>query len=687
LNLKIGDFVKHSRLGIARVAEIGSDHLSIHPKGANTVRLGNAEALKELRLISPDGFYALIYNKEPDAKFLREKIEDVVVRIMRDRNTQTITLEDIKRELAPIVNRELKSWDSWWRGARKKLLAGSRVIADPQKKTRYLLRVSGTRERPLDQMLGHIQSVSGPSDLLAMAREIGAYPDSEKRLLGRGLAERILGGMGRFDTQSPEFSDLFCALLYALSSLEVSDATELVSRIPQLDDLALLTPGSLEGDLIAALAALMRISPTTGAELAKRLLSHPSMEVAAKSFTTLNTDANRQFLKSALLSWLQGSEANPKVRIELYIRSDFFKHLRQSDLHRLYLKLIEGSRFWEVPGVRQFLNSPDLSKLVFGGLDDRGKVSLLSSRALSTGVKSVLIESASEPENLLKTALASADRESEAAAALCLSELVASERLDCWKELLELVTGGNCLELFRALVEYVRRGIEDSYVPVLLTFLRWEFQLLAVAQEHYPDSEKDLLHSIEKASRKCFTHSKSDSLSPLQQVFLSELGRAKSELTSESKRLEQEKGALSDKLRETERERARLQGLAEMLKSSAAVERQELEAQVRAESLRPLLGLLDDLERPDTSDAGLSAQQVRSMVEAVLNRSGVRKVGTPGEISLFDPELHQFVEEPGELKSNPNVRVLRSGFQFETGRGPRLVRRALVRLSNAGGEK
>jgi molecular chaperone GrpE (heat shock protein) len=175
-------------------------------------------------------------------------------------------------------------------------------------------------------------------------------------------------------------------------------------------------------------------------------------------------------------------------------------------------------------------------------------------------------------------------------------------------------------------------------------------------------------------------NSRASWISPLLQVFRSEVEESKKALVSENNKLREEGAQLANKLREAQSEAERLRGVAEMLKSSASVDKQELEAQIRIEAYRPMLLLLDDLERQLSPSADSCVGHLASMLASALERAGVQRVGVPGEVCGFDSHLHEFVEEPRELTDRPEVRVLRSGFVLETARGPRPIRRALVRL-------
>jgi molecular chaperone GrpE (heat shock protein) len=681
LEPKSGDFFRHPRLGTVRVGEIGSDFISLHQRNGSTVRLSNSEADKQLRPIPSDGFYALIYQREPDAEWLRDNIEDVVQRMLCDRRSLSIDAAEIKRELSPILSKQQRTWTSWWKVSRKKLVSGDRFKIDPQKRNRFLLRSAGILERSSDQIAARIRTVSDPRDLLQMAKELDLYPASERAQGAKRLADSILTGLRGVDAQSQEFPELLCALCYAASLLEGSEASDLISKVPQATFDQMSLPPGLDLDLTFALSVLSKVSWAKWTDFAKALLAHGSPEVAVKALSALNTEANRQFLKTTVLSWMSDAEAATPLRIELYLRKDLLRHMRQADLQRLYSKLIKQPRLWETPTVRQFLNSPDIALSVFSdaGTDDRERAAILCSRAVSPDVRVTLAKSAANPEALLIMMLGYLDSDVGATAAACLPGLIPFEEFSSWKALLEVVRRGHYPDLFSGLVEYLKRGINDSSGPDLLTLAKRAAQLYELAQAEYPESADGPVRSLEAAGRR-LQNSSAPWMSPLLQVFRSEIEESKRGLVSENDKLKEEGAQLAAKLKEVVSEADRLRALAEMLKSSASVDKQELEAQIRIEAYRPILLLLDDLERQLSASANSSTRHLISMLASALERAGVRRLGIPGEVCGFDPDFHEFVEEPRELTDSPKVQVLRSGFVLETHRGRRLIRRTVVRM-------
>lgn len=681
METKTGDFFRHPRLGTVRVAETGPDFISVHQRNGSPVRLDSSEADKQLRPVPSDGFYALVYQRDPTAEWLRDNIEDVVHRIMRDRRSRSIELEEIRRELSPILNRQQHNWASWWKAARKKLLSGSRFTTDPQRKTRFLVRTTPASEESGDQIVARIQGLSDPRDFLQVAKELDTYPPSGRPGAGKLLAESIVRRLHDLDIQSQEFPELFCALCYSVNSMEPSEAGATISRVQPTDfDQMSLAPG-LEIDLIFALTALSKISPAKSRDFAKALLAHAPAQLAAKAFSLLNTEGNRRLLKTALLSWINDAEAATALRIDLYLRKDFLRHLRDADLRRIYLRLLDQPRLWEMPAIREFLNSENIAVAVFndGGTDGRKKLSILRCNAVSPELRLVLAKSAANPEDLLNLILSHLDPDTEAKTAACVGGLIPPEETGSWKLLLEAARAGDHPNLFNGLAGYLKQSIDNSSDLGLMTLAKRAAQLYEVAQAEYPEAVEDFVHSLETAGRR-LQNSSAPWVSPLLQAFQSELERAKRDLVNENDKLKEEAAQITTKLNEALTETERLRDLADRLKSSASVDKQELEAQIRIEAYRPILSMLDDLERQVSSSADSSIKHLISMLQSTLERAGVQRVGMPGEICGFDPDFHEFVEEPPQLTGNPKVQVLRSGFVLKTHRGRRLIRRSAVRL-------
>ena len=89
LDIKQGDLVRHSRIGPAKVIEVSPDHITIAPRGREAQKLTLEEVEKQVLPVPSDGFCALLYHQEVKSDYLRDHIEDVVLRIMRDRRRQS----------------------------------------------------------------------------------------------------------------------------------------------------------------------------------------------------------------------------------------------------------------------------------------------------------------------------------------------------------------------------------------------------------------------------------------------------------------------------------------------------------------------------------------------------------------------------------------------------------------------
>jgi len=97
------------------------------------------------------------------------------------------------------------------------------------------------------------------------------------------------------------------------------------------------------------------------------------------------------------------------------------------------------------------------------------------------------------------------------------------------------------------------------------------------------------------------------------------------------------------------------------------IERQVTEARERF--IRDWLEVVDSVDRAlqHESEGPLAEalRVVRGQMDAVLERSGVRRVGAPGE--PFDPQLHEAVEvrETDEAEDRTVVAVLRAGYALD----------------------
>jgi len=407
LDLKEGEYVRHSRFGSGRVTEVGPESVSVHQRTGNTLHVKASDLDKELRAVPSDGFYALLYHKDPDPDFLRDNIEDIVRKMMRDRWSQSISLEEIKRELSPILDRQNKKWESWWKAARKKLLGSGKIQIDPQRKNRFISRSKA--DFNAGQFLARVANVSDPRELLSLAREVQTCPSHERPQAATQLAQRVLKALNSLSPSSNEIAELLCALCYAIDPLETRQAEGLVAQLATDLGSPSFPPG-IEADVVAALGTLGRLSPNKAADLSKNLLSHPSVEVRTKAFAVLNSEAHRHFLKSTLLSWIKSTTAGVPP-VELYLRKEFMRHLRQVDINRLYLKVIGNPRLWQGSIVRQFLNSGELARSVFMADDttNQERTEILASTALSAELKAALVKSLPDADAFLHFVLSHVD--------------------------------------------------------------------------------------------------------------------------------------------------------------------------------------------------------------------------------------------------------------------------------------
>ncbi|MCL5005942.1 MAG: nucleotide exchange factor GrpE [Acidobacteria bacterium] len=682
MELKSGDFVRHPRAGTVRVADVGPDSVSLRQKNGTEMRISKAEANRQLRLIPSDGYYALIYQREPDADWLRENIEDVLSRLMRDRYSRSIDVEDIKRELSPALQKLQVNWTSWWKTSRKKLTSSMKFTVDPHKKTRFLLKGGQGPETSSGDIDTRLEGLKDARAILEVARNLDLYAESDKARGARVLSEKALTRLECADVQPLELPELFCAVCYAASFLEGPEASKLISRLPEIRFERMPVGSVTDGDMAFTLSLLSKTCPSRAHEAAKGLLGHTSSEVASKAYSVLNTETNREVLKKSILDWIANPDEARAPRIEIYIRRDLIKYLRKSDVRELYLILIERPRLWEAANVRQFLGSPETAKSVYSDArtDLRTKISILRSPALTPEVKLDLVESEASPEMLFHAMVSGLDPETESALAICLAGLLSNRESSSWEMLIHTLRADRHPLLFGAALDFVRRNLKESSSDSTLTTTQRLVQLYELALERYEESKDTLEGLLGDAGSRLLRLSSKGWGSQLFHIFELEIEKGKSTLTSENEKLKRETEALGTKLQETRAEAHRLRDLAEMLKSSAAVNKQELEVGIRMDAFRPVVSLLDDLERQISSSADPSTSRLASMLTSMLDRAGVRRVGITGETLNFDPELHELAEEARELSGTRKVQVMRSGFILETSRGPRIMRRALVKL-------
>jgi molecular chaperone GrpE len=114
----------------------------------------------------------------------------------------------------------------------------------------------------------------------------------------------------------------------------------------------------------------------------------------------------------------------------------------------------------------------------------------------------------------------------------------------------------------------------------------------------------------------------------------------------------------------------------------------EIERQVgeRSDAItRSWLEAVDSVERAlrmaePTSEIAAGLRAVLEQMEAILERQGLQRIGTPGE--PFDPELHEAVavQEREDVPDRTILELARSGY----GSGERVLRPAQVVVSSGG---
>ena len=171
---QIGTYVRHLRHGPGRVVESLTDHIVVRDRHGEVFRVNLALTDKELTAAPPDGFVALLYHRDVNSDYLRDNIEDVVIRLMRDLHRVSISVSDLKNELTPILARDEVRWSSWWKTARKNLSSARKLVSDPKKKGVYLLQIDQAATSR-ETWAARIQGANDSQSLLLLAHELRTH--------------------------------------------------------------------------------------------------------------------------------------------------------------------------------------------------------------------------------------------------------------------------------------------------------------------------------------------------------------------------------------------------------------------------------------------------------------------------------------------------------------------------------
>ncbi len=146
--------------------------------------------------------------------------------------------------------------------------------------------------------------------------------------------------------------------------------------------------------------------------------------------------------------------------------------------------------------------------------------------------------------------------------------------------------------------------------------------------------------------------------------------------SSELQKLKGERDALLDRL-------ARSQAEFDNARKRAAKEQQEFRDYAAADTIRPLLPILDSFERALRASAG-EKSEFRNGVELIykqlqdaLNKIGLRPIAAKGE--TFDPHIHEAVEmvDTTDVPDHQVLEEFQSGYKLKD----RLLRPAMVKVA------
>jgi len=175
-----GDFVRHSRQGPGRITQIFPDYVEVKAAAGHLFNV-NRDLIKfELEKFPPDGFVALLATRHPSSDFLLENIVDVALRIFRDHRKSSLPQKEFRLALEPFVRRDGKSYASWWKRAKPKLLATGSVIPHPKKKTSLALAKEFTSESSMDWE-AELENIKSDAALLDYARRLFASDADNNR--------------------------------------------------------------------------------------------------------------------------------------------------------------------------------------------------------------------------------------------------------------------------------------------------------------------------------------------------------------------------------------------------------------------------------------------------------------------------------------------------------------------------
>jgi molecular chaperone GrpE (heat shock protein) len=622
-----------------------------------------------------DGFCALLYQRDLNSTFVQDHIGDIILRMMRDRRRRSITLDEIRRELSPIVAMDKKGWDPWWSTARKRLLAGQNIALDPKKKGVFCATDSAPAA-PSEDLASQVRGARTPQAVLAAAKSLDLAPDQDRSENAQSIAERVLAAFSSTRSQDRAFLEQLCCLSYVLPHVEKTAADKIIALVDSRGFEGLHVPADLEEELSVALSRLGRC--TTFPDLALALLKHPSPKLQGRAFTALNTEKHRLALKAALLDWISNPDDRTMPKPSLYLRDDFLQYLRSTDILLIFRRIVERPATADIPAIRGFLEVAAPKIFSSAGANERLRLLILGTRLLSDDAKRDLVLKHPAVEDLILLLIDNFEPDLKKPLIWAISQLRVCVPLRVWSPVLGILRSSAASDLFQAVAKQGCDRLDAASGGEALTASSQICDLLSIAEEHHPDYRRILESALERFGRRLSAPGTATSPEPLVRGIRAVVEASQREARNEGDRLANVNDALTSQLATAAKEVQRLAELVETLKSSASFDRYELEANSRIEAVRPFLLLLDDLYR-QAGPTDTSLRSVIASIEAALRRGGFEGIGASGGTVAFDPSVHEFAEEPGHVPPEATVRVVRPGYTLTVSTSKRVVRRALVR--------
>jgi molecular chaperone GrpE (heat shock protein) len=672
-----GDFVRHSRQGPGRITQIFPDYVEVKAAAGHLFNV-NRDLIKfELEKFPPDGFVALLATRHPSSDFLLENIVDVALRIFRDHRKSSLPQKEFRLALEPFVRRDGKSYASWWKRAKPKLLATGSVIPHPKKKTSLALAKEFTSESSMDWE-AELENIKSDAALLDYARRLFASDADNDRasMAAANALERAVRELHASEEHSHAHLECVLALLYLGSRAEQHARDKWLNVIDGIEFHNLQVTRDLDDDVVIALGLISKLNPSKAAEWADTLLGYPGPAVAKRAFTTLNVDRFRSQLKEPFLEWLR-SEKSPEVpNLDLYLDDTFLRNIRREDKAALYVRL--SHRVEHSPPERRFLSNPENTRIV-GELYRSDPVSALRV------VPGAGLDQASCSE-LIKTlgadkALVDMLQEFRPEYGVFLSEAI---RMCSWEALLnhssQLINVLQLLSSPEASNAFARRLVTELPNLSGLNLLR-ATTLGCELSRHAADSGAITFdRSLQVAFLKLLNDPSTD-IPQLNDAMQTEIARITGHLNGRLHAANEELAKSIELLREAERESARFRSLAEIVKSSAKEERTSLKREALSSFVAALLPALDELERQSRGENDASRRFYLDLI-AAFEQAGLHQIGSVGATEPFDPQIHRLLQE--SEATIQLVCVIRTGFVLRDGDGSVVIRPALVRPIGGG---